>query len=338
MDFFTERDNKMRICLERTLLDMPPFCRLFFLGKEQTIAMRTMYERGFILRYFFNYLSEYIEDFKHIKPTSFSLYDLEQVSTYHIQRYLEHLSKNNNSKGTIGCQVYALNTFFRYFKKNHEINQNPMEDIDAPKRDEKPVIRLDEVEMEKVLNAVDNGFRIKNGKRRLGKNHLMRDKTIIVFFLSTGIRISELVGLDYGDIDLDNASFRVRRKGGKREICFMTEELVTQLKDYLKVFPKTFPNEPMFMSIYKKRAGTKSIQDLVKHYCKIAGIKKRITPHKLRSTFGVNMYEKTRDIYLVADLLGHADVKTTTKSYTTIKEDLKREALKGYNLRTSNTN
>jgi site-specific recombinase XerD len=166
----------------------------------------------------------------------------------------------------------------------------------------------------------------------LSRKQTLRDKTILILFLSTGVRLSELVGLDFGNIDLDNASFRVRRKGGKQEICFMTAELVEQLKAYLQVFPKHDPNEPLFMSIYNQRASTASIQVLVKKYCEVAGIKKKITPHKLRSTFGTNLYEQTRDIYLVAEMLGHKDIRTTTAHYTTVKEELKRTALKDFQI------
>jgi site-specific recombinase XerD len=332
MNFFAERDMKMRICLNRILLDMPPFCRMFFFGKEQMLCMKSLYERSFVIRYFFNFVSAEIPAFDGRNPTDFSLADLDNVQVPHIERYIDYLAERNNSSGTIGGQVYTLNVFFRYYYRLGEINHNPLDRIDAPKRKEKPIIRLTAEETKRVLAAVDNGYRVKNGKRRLGKNHLLRDKTILVLFLSTGIRLSELVGLDFGDIDLDNACFTVRRKGGKREICYMTVELVEQLKIYLSHFPKTAPSEPLFMSIYKCRAGTASIQALVKNYCKVSGIERKITPHKLRSTFGTQMYDKTRDIYLVADLLGHKDVRTTTKHYTTVKEEIKRKALKDFQI------
>lgn len=330
MNYFTERDTKMRIGLNRILLDMPPFCRMFFFGKEHTLCMKSLYERSFVIRYFFNFISGNIAEFEYRKPTDFTLADLNNVRTGHIEKYIDYLAERNNSSGTIGGQVYTLNVFFRYYYRLGEINHNPMDRIDAPARKEKPIIHLTAAEIKRVLTAVDNGYRVKNGKRRLGQKHLLRDKTILVLFLSTGIRLSELVGLDFGDIDLDNACFTVQRKGGKQEICYMTTELVAQLKTYLHYFPKCSPNAPLFMSIYKKRASAASIQALVKNYCKVAGIDRKITPHKLRSTFGTNMYDKTRDIYLVADLLGHKDVRTTTKHYTTVKENIKRQALKGF--------
>ena len=300
---------------------------MFFLGKEQVTSVKTLHNCSFVIRQFFNFIAEQFDK----SPIHLTIMDLDAITVKNIECYMENLS-NKNTSGSIGQQIYTLNTFFKYYYKLGKISHNVIERIEPPQRKEKPVIRLNNEEIVKVLDAVDNGYRVKNGKRRLGKLHLLRDKTILVLFLSTGIRLSELVGLDYGDTDLETASFTVRRKGGKRELCYMTDECVEQLKIYFQYFPKTSPNEPLFLSIYKTRAGTKSIQDLVKKYCKVAGIQKKITPHKLRSTFGTNMYEKTRDIYMVADLLGHKDVKTTTKHYTTVKEDLKREALRGFSL------
>lgn len=321
----------MKIAINRILLDMPPFCRMFFFGREQKLAVKTLHNCSFVIRQFFNFLSNNVNNFNYKNPVDFSIADLDSIPVSCVELYIKYLSEQNTS-GSIGQQIYTLNSFFKYFCKISEISHNPISQIDIPERKEKPIIRLNKEETKQILATIDSGYRKENGKRRLGSKHLLRDKTILTLFLSTGIRLSELVGLDYNDINLDNASFRVRRKGGKQEICYMPVSLVEQLKTYLHSFPKSRPDEPLFMSIYNKRASTASIQALVKNYCKVAGIKRKITPHKLHSTFGTNVYEQTRDIYLVADLLGHKDVRTTTTHYTTVKESLKREALNDFQI------
>jgi site-specific recombinase XerD len=112
----------------------------------------------------------------------------------------------------------------------------------------------------------------------------------------------------------------------------MTDELAIQLKIYFEKFPQISENAPLFLSYRHTRYGVQSVRAMVKDYAKLADIKKCITPHKLRSTFGTNIYQKTRDIFLTAKLLGHTDVRATTKYYVALDEDIKREAIKGFSL------
>jgi site-specific recombinase XerD len=329
MDYFTERYVFEKIKLNRTLADLPSFCRIYFFGTEQRLKPTTLDEQSLRIRKFFNFLHEKIDGFKHAKPTAYSFRELNAVNKNHIELYIEYLH-NDNSNNSICNHLSTLKTFFTYFHQSNEIAQNPFHGMCFQRRDTNGIgiTSLNPSEIKKLLTAVDSDYRRINKKRKINEAYLVRDKTVLIMFLLTGIRLSELVGLDFGDIDLDNASFKVRRKGGRYDICYMTDELIRQLKIYFQYFPKTSPQEPIFTNICKRRLKTRSIQLMVEKHCNAAGIKKKITPHKLRSTFGTNMYEKTRDIYIVADLLGHKDIRTTTKHYATIKEHIKREALK----------
>lgn len=327
MTYFDENDRKLRLDLDRILLNMPPFCRMYFFGREQKLAMKTLHNTSFTIRDFFNFVAQ--SKFQQ-RPIDLSIADLNKITVHDIENYMEHLSYTCSS-GTIGQSIYTLNSFFRYYYRAGEISCNPVDRVDPPERKEKPITRLTSDETKRLLAAVDSGYR-SGSKKHLGEKWTLRNKTILIFFLSTGIRLSELVGLDYGDIDLENACFQVRRKGGRHELCYMTTELVQSLKKYLQVFPKAKPTDPLFESLYGGRVGKNSVQTMLREYCKKADITKHITPHKLRSTFGTNMYEKTRDIYLVAELLGHKNVATTTKHYTTVKDELKRKALDNFNV------
>ncbi|MCM1404639.1 MAG: tyrosine-type recombinase/integrase [Prevotella sp.] len=327
MTYFDEKDRKLRLDLDRILLEMPPFCRMYFFGREQKLAVKTLHNTSFTIRDFFNFIAP--SKFQK-RPIDLSIIDLGKITTHDIENYMAQLA-DTCASGTVGQSVYTLNSFFRYYYRLDEIPSNPVDRVEPPARKEKPIIRLTQEETKRLLNAVDSGYR-SGSKKKLGEKWVLRNKTILIFFLSTGIRLSELVGLDYGDIDLDNACFQVRRKGGRREMCYMTNELVQQLQKYLLTFPKGKPTDPLFESLYGGRINKTSIQTMVRKYCQRAGINKHITPHKLRSTFGTNMYEKTRDIYLVAELLGHKSVNTTTKHYTTVKDELKRKALDNFNV------
>jgi site-specific recombinase XerD len=156
-------------------------------------------------------------------------------------------------------------------------------------------------------------------------------------FLGTGIRNSELVGLNVDDINFEDYSFVVTRKGGNRTILYINEEVATALKEWLKhrsQIKDLDPNEKaLFLSLQNKRITTRAIQLLVKKYAKVVTPLKKITPHKLRSTFGTNLYNETGDIYLVADFLGHSDVNTTKKHYAAMSEEVRRKAIKSVKIR-----
>jgi len=145
------------------------------------------------------------------------------------------------------------------------------------------------------------------------------------------------VGLNLNDVDVDRGSFRVVRKGGDEAILFFNEEIELALREYLDIRsikkPQTGHENALFLSMQNRRITARAVQNLVKKYSELAVSFKKITPHKLRSSFGTNMYRQTGDIYLVADLLGHKDVNTTRKSYADTKQEAGRRAAKAYRLR-----
>jgi len=156
--------------------------------------------------------------------------------------------------------------------------------------------------------------------------------------LATGIRISELVGLNRSDFDFPNNSFSITRKGGSHAILYLPDEAIELLKDYLEErnemqAPPGPHEDAMFLSLQKTRLTVSSIEKLVKKYSLPALPVKSISPHKFRSTYGTNLYKETGDIYLVADVLGHKDINTTKKHYAAIEEDRRKLAAKVTKLR-----
>lgn len=148
----------------------------------------------------------------------------------------------------------------------------------------------------------------------------------ITLFLGTGIRISELVGLNTDDIDFNTNSFIVTRKGGNRTILYFNDEVKAALEDYIverSSKAKSNDEPALFLSMRETRISARAVQNLVKKYAQIVSPLKKITPHKLRSTFGTNLYRETGDIYVVADVLGHKDVNTTKKHYAALSETSK---------------
>lgn len=159
----------------------------------------------------------------------------------------------------------------------------------------------------------------------------------MTLLLGTGIRVSECVGLDINDVDFENNGIKILRKGGNEVIIYFGDEVREALQDYLEerknVIAIDGHNNALFLSMQKKRMSVKSVENLVKKYSRLVTKLKKITPHKLRSTYGTTLYQETGDIYLVADVLGHKDVNTTKKHYAAIEDSRRRGAAKVVRLR-----
>ncbi len=151
------------------------------------------------------------------------------------------------------------------------------------------------------------------------------------------IRVSECVGLDIEDVDFKNNGIKVMRKGGNEMVVYFGPEVEKALKSYLEVRENIVPlsghEHALFYSSQKKRIGVQAIENLVKKYSREITTTKKITPHKLRSTYGTALYQETGDIYLVADVLGHRDVNTTKKHYAALDDARRRQAAKAVKLR-----
>lgn len=159
-----------------------------------------------------------------------------------------------------------------------------------------------------------------------------RDYAILTLLLRTGIRVSECVSLDLNDLNFNENSMLVVRKGGKEHYLYFDQVTAEAIKDYLNFERKFYTeteNEPaLFLSTRKKRMAVRSVQEMVTKYAKEAVPNKKISPHKMRSTYGTALYNKTGDIRLVADVLGHSDINTTARHYAASEEEHRRQAAK----------
>ena len=165
----------------------------------------------------------------------------------------------------------------------------------------------------------------------------IRDVALLTLLLGTGMRVSECVGIDLQDIDFKNNGIKIRRKGGYEAVIYFGDEVETALYDYLEqrnhIMPAEGHENALFLSLQNKRISVREVEKLVKKYSSLVTNLKKITPHKLRSTYGTSLYRETGDIYLVADVLGHKDVNTTRKHYAAIEEERRRKAANAVKLR-----
>jgi len=338
--------------LRQIMKCLPSFCRDFFRGIEHNTSILTRIGYAYDLRLFFEFLSLEIDGFNGIIPSAITLASIENIKAVHIEMFLEYLNyysrpespdiEHENHQSGKARKVSTLRSLISYLFKNGLIGRNVAELVDMPKIHEKPVIRLEPDEVATLLDYVESGASLTKHQKNYHKLTRLRDIAILTLFLGTGVRISECVGLNINDVDFQVNGFRITRKGGNQTILYFGDEVKNALSDYLderkNINPLSGHEEALFLSMQKKRISNRAVQDLVKKYASSAAPLKKISPHKLRSTYGTSLYNETGDIYLVADVLGHRDVNTTKKHYAAISDTKRRMAAKAVKLRDSYEN
>lgn len=331
-------NNVNTLKLRQVINTLPRFCKDFFLGIKDTTSTRTRLAYAYDLRLFFDFLHENNPELNNKKITEFDISILEEVKALDIVEYMDHLSYYENSEGEAvtnderGKQrkLASLRSMYNYFFKMELIEKNPAALVDFPKLHKKEIIRLDPGEVATLLDNIENGEELSKKQLEFHSKTKTRDLALITLLLGTGIRVSECVGLDINNVDFRNNGILIRRKGGYEDIVYFGEEVEKALKEYLAernhIVPVSGHENALFLSIQNKRLSVRSVELLVKKYAGTVTNLKKITPHKLRSTYGTNLYRETGDIYLVADVLGHKDVNTTKKHYAALDDERKRYA------------
>nr|WP_177298301.1 tyrosine-type recombinase/integrase [uncultured Blautia sp.] len=341
----TDIENTLR--LRQVLATLPPFCRDYFRAIDATTTTKTRISYAYDIRIFFQFLLETNPSLKEKTMTDLTVQILDQVKAVDIEEYQEYLKvyQNRNAdkletNGELGLKrkISALRSFYAYYYKREMIETNPAVLVDVPKIHEKNIIRLDADEVALLLDHIEHcGDTFTGQKRVFWEKNKERDLAIVTLLLGTGIRVSECVGLDIEDVDFKNNGIKVTRKGGNEMVVYFGPEVEKALRNYLEVRENITPlsghEHALFYSAQRKRIGVQAIENLVKKYAREITTTKKITPHKLRSTYGTALYQETGDIYLVADVLGHRDVNTTKKHYAALDDARRRQAATAVRLR-----
>ena len=341
-NYYTKRNIHDIDRTEELLKELPSFCVDYFLGIEPTTSCQTRLKYAFDLRIFFDFLCK--KRYTRKDPLDLTIEDLENVTTNDIELFLSYLSHYRFRDKYLSCndrakarKLSAVRALFKYFFNHNLIQSDQSSKVRTPKLHEKEIIRLEADEVSSLIQTAESGSGLSNHAIGYHEKTKIRDTAILTLFLGTGIRISELVGLDNDSFDFSNNSFVVTRKGGNQTILYFSEEVSYALKEYIaqkSSDPKIPQGEnAFFLSLQYKRINVRSVEILVKKYSKIVSPLKKITPHKLRSTFGTRLYNETNDIYIVADVLGHRDVNTTKKHYAAISDDNRRSVANVVKLR-----
>lgn len=337
--------NKQNILKMRAVLDtLPRFCRTYFTGIQEHTASRTRLAYAYDLRVFFEYLHQENPACAKVDITDFKLELLEQIKRQDIEEYLNYISYyvkdgkeiTNDERGK-SRKLSALKSLYNYFYQNEQITVNPASLVQAPKIHDKQIIRLEPNEVAKLLDQVEAGEKLTKKELAYHEKTKLRDVAILTLLLGTGMRVSECVGIDLKDIDFETGGIKVRRKGGNEAIIYFGDEVEEALYNYLDqrehIIAAAGHEDALFLSMQMRRISVRGVEKLVKKYASRVTSLKKITPHKLRSTYGTTLYQETGDIYLVADVLGHRDVNTTKKHYAAQNEDRKRRAANVVKLR-----
>ena len=331
--------------LREVLKTLPPFCRDYFRAMDPVTTTNTRISYAYDIRIFFQFLLDENPAFKNYSLKDFTVDVLDQLKAVDIEEYLEYLKvyKNGDKTETNGergmkRKLSALRSFYAYYFKHEFIKTNPTVLVDVPKIHDKSIIRLDSDEVALLLDHIEHcGDELTGQKRAYYEKTKERDLAIVTLLLGTGIRVSECVGLDVEDIDFKNNGIKITRKGGNEMVVYFGSEVERALRQYLTVregvTPVTGHEHALFYSTQRKRIGIQAVENLVKKYARAITTTKKITPHKLRSTYGTALYQETGDIYLVADVLVHRDVNTTKKHYAAMDDARRRKAASAVHLR-----
>ncbi len=334
-NYFADRNLR---CLKKTreiLSTLPYFCNEFFRGIENQTSHLTRLVYAQDLKIFFNFLVTEIEEFLDMEIKNITLDDLSKLDSTDIEIYLDYLSSYNKDEKNISNgekgkarKLATIKSFFKYFYNKNKLPNNIASKVVGPKIHDKDIIRLEIDEVVKLLDSAENPQTLTKRQQSYNKITQKRDSALLALLLGTGIRVSECVGINLEDIDFNVNGFKITRKGGNETILYFSNEVATALLSYLKEREqnKNIPQDEkaLFLSIQNKRITVRAVEKLVKKYSEASVPLKHITPHKLRSTYGTNLYRETNDIYIVADVLGHKDVNTTKKHYAAISEDARR--------------
>ena len=268
-----------------------------FLRVERNLPQNTLTSYKTDLNQFNKFLNEYYPAVK-----------LEQIETAHIRDFLTTLHSDGYSSSSMGRKIAALRSFFKFTIRNELISFNPCSLISSPKKKGTLPEPMSVQEIEIILSLP-------------GQSHLdMRDKAILETLYSTGIRVSELAGMNMDSIDFVGGTIKVKGKGRKERIIPIGDKALEALSKYFNKRDSFFiavrndlsvNKEALFLNNWGGRLSVRSVKKLVHDYIKEAAIKKNVSVHSFRHSFATHLLERGADLRAVQELLGHASLSTT---------------------------
>lgn len=281
-----------------------------------SLSSKTSYTKLVYIRYVTNFLDYRDCDYKNVKPMD-------------IDEYMEHIKYLNNGKEKSAtyrnANLAALKGFYKFLQMNNIVDFNPCDLIEAPKdKSEHEIITISKRDYRIIIKNIKNGVGNEKAKNTQ-KKWISRDIALITLGLTTGLRISAIVGIDIDDINMKENYINVNEKGDINKKVYISDNTKDSLKRWIEdrnnMVDET--ERALFICQGNHRISTRSVE---RKFNKITqGTSKHITPHKMRATCATRLYEQTGDIYLVQQQLGHKNIENT-KRYAKVSETKMREA------------
>ena len=274
------------------------------------------------LNYSNNTISSYDSDLSKLN-TYYNKKDLLKLSTKEIEKYITDLSEY--APATVSRNISSIKGFYTYMNKIGKIKTNPSETIKEPKLGIHLPTYLTIDEVNKLLDI------------NIQTNYDYRNKAILELMYATGLRISEVVDLEFKNIDFDDCIVRIIGKGSKERIVPINDYAIDALKDYINIARPCMlikgENNYIFINNHGSKMTRQGIFKMIKKECLIKGITKNISPHTLRHTFATHLLENGADLRVIQELLGHSDI-STTQIYTHVSNDKLKKDYQEYFPRT----
>ena len=337
--FYKDKNKNLKLKLRELESQLPKPALDFIQSKEQNAQPSSLISYCYDLLTFFRFLQQSNPTIAGSDLKKIDYGFLNKITPDDIEEYKRYLELNTigeqheNGKKAIARKLSPLRGMYKYLMVREYVSKDPTQLVELPHiKKDKNIVRMNNYEVQAILTAIDEGNAFYSERqRKYNQKTRGRDLAILTLMLNTGIRVSECNGLDLTDVDFNVNSLTIVRKGGGQDIIYFNDEVATVLKEYINgereyINPRDGHEAALFYSLQGKRISVDAIENLVKKYAKLVVPNKKITPHKLRSTYGTALYRETGDIRLVADVLGHENINTTIDYYAAIEDEHKRQA------------
>ncbi len=350
-DNVIKRENDIYLQCETIENELPKFLRGYFSYLKSNVLPMTRLAYLHDVKFFLHYLiSE--TDIAHGKELSMiKPEDLQQVQAVDVNMFIDYCRRYKvetenavymyeNTNKTLARKKSSVSVFFKYLYRDGIVEKNITDGFDpirVPRPGEKEIKALQDDEVMIMLDAVSSGSGLTKHERAYWEKTKLRDKAILIVFLTYGLRLSELQQLNISSFNFGRGEFKIYRKRGKESIMPLNKSVTSVLYDYIdNERPKDEQideeyKDALFLSLQGKRMTERQIRELVKKYTSIAlhtSRKAGYSPHKLRATAATSLIGRGNSIFDVAALLDHEQV-TTTQLYARQKNNVKRDLVKG---------
>ena len=277
-------------------------------------------------KHMFEFLT-YLRNERNVSPHTLRSYhsDLEQLSTFlgdkelsavdhqTLRRFIAHLMQGEVKKSSIARKLSAIRTFFRYLNREGILTSNPARLVATPRREQR---------LPAVLTA-DDAIRLMESptaKKPSDHDTMLRDRAVLETLYSTGIRASELIGMNREDIDRHDSLIRIRGKGRRERIVPVGTKALDAINAYLGHLTGSSEIAAVFLGPSGKRLTARTVQRILENHRKQLGLQQKASPHTLRHSFATHLLESGADLRAIQELLGHASLSTTQR-YTHVNLD-----------------